>query len=412
MAQSEVPAPGGRLGPGGRPAPGAGGDPPGRARVHPLVERAAAYAWRLLVIAAALVAVLWLTGRLLIVAIPVAVAVLLTRALTPVRDWMTRRRLPAGLAALATLLLFLLVLAGVLGAAGALMANEVEDLGPTLDAGIADIERWLVEDSPFDVSAGDVQRWRTQAGDALRGFFGSDQGAIAARAVLAGELVVGVILTLVVTFFLLKDGHRLMRFTTGHAGRRSEDVAAAAQRAWAALGGYLRGAALLGLLEGVIVGVTLSAVGAELAVPVALITFVFAFVPIVGAITAGVVAVLVALATAGFTAAVITAIVVVIVQQLDNDLLAPIIYGRALQLHPLVVLLGIGAGGALFGFVGTVFAVPVLAVIINVSDELRSRRPPGPDRERLLAPGEPADGLPGAGGAQPSRPPAGAEAPR
>ena len=61
-------------------------------------------------------------------------------------------------------------------------------------------------------------------------------------------------------------------------------------------------------------------------------------------------------------------------QQLDNDLLAPVIYGRALQLHPLVVLLGIAAGGSLFGFVGTVFAVPVLAVTINVLDELRGAR--------------------------------------
>ena len=76
--------------------------------------------------------------------------------------------------------------------------------------------------------------------------------------------------------------------------------------------------------------------------------------------------------TAGPAAALFVAAVALVVQQLDNDLLAPVIYGRALQLHPLVVLLGIAAGGSLFGFVGTFFAVPVLAVVINVADEIRS----------------------------------------
>jgi predicted PurR-regulated permease PerM len=89
-----------------------------------------------------------------------------------------------------------------------------------------------------------------------------------------------------------------------------------------------------------------------------------------------VIAVLVALVTAGPTSALIVAGVAIVVQQLDNDLLAPVIYGRALQLHPLVVLLGIAAGGSLFGFVGTVFAVPVLAVAINVVDEVRHGRSP------------------------------------
>jgi putative heme transporter len=67
--------------------------------------------------------------------------------------------------------------------------------------------------------------------------------------------------------------------------------------------------------------------------------------------------------------------VALVVQQLDNDVLAPIIYGKALQLHPLAILLGIAAGGALFGLVGTVFAVPVVAVTLGVAAELRTAEP-------------------------------------
>jgi predicted PurR-regulated permease PerM len=55
-----------------------------------------------------------------------------------------------------------------------------------------------------------------------------------------------------------------------------------------------------------------------------------------------------------------------------------VIYGKAIRLHPLVILLGIAAGGALFGFVGTFFAVPFLAVALNAVDELRRDRTADP----------------------------------
>ena len=137
---------------------------------------------------------------------------------------------------------------------------------------------------------------------------------------------------IVTSFFVLKDGDRFGAWPT----RSSRPTAAAggriAGRAWATLGGYLRGAALLGLLEGTIIGVTLALVGAELAIPMATVTFGAAFVPFVGAIVAGAAA-LVALATAGTTEALIVLGVAVLVQQLDNDLLAPLIYGKGLEAH-------------------------------------------------------------------------------
>ena len=64
-----------------------------------------------------------------------------------------------------------------------------------------------------------------------------------------------------------------------------------------------------------------------------------------------------ALATAGGVAAAVVAPVALVVQQLDNDVLAPVVYGRALALDPVVVLLAILAGGSAFGLVGSFFAV-------------------------------------------------------
>jgi predicted PurR-regulated permease PerM len=113
-------------------------------------------------------------------------------------------------------------------------------------------------------------------------------------------------------------------------------------------------------------------VGGDLIVPVMLLTFVAAFVPIFGALVAGIVATLVALVTAGTVPALIVAGVALVVQQLDNDVLAPFIYGRSLQLHPVVILLSVVTGGALLGIAGAVIAVPLVAVAVSVGKELRT----------------------------------------
>jgi predicted PurR-regulated permease PerM len=100
------------------------------------------------------------------------------------------------------------------------------------------------------------------------------------------------------------------------------------------------------------------------------LTFIAAFVPIVGAVVAGVTAVLVALVTGGVVSAAIVGVVALVVQQLDNDVLAPWVYGRSLALHPVVILVSVVGGGALFGIAGTLLAVPVVAVTVSVVKEL------------------------------------------
>jgi putative heme transporter len=185
---------------------------------------------------------------------------------------------------------------------------------------------------------------------------------------VALSLIVG----LIVTFFAIKDGERFAQWAKRQLpSGRHELAERLGARAWRTLGGYLRGAAVLGLVEGTIIGVTVALVGGRLAIPVAVFTFLMAFIPILGAIAAGAMAVLVALATGGSTAALIVLAVVIVVQQLDNDLLAPVVYGRSLELHPVVVLLAVAGGGALFGLAGTLLAVPVTAIALNSLAEAR-----------------------------------------
>jgi predicted PurR-regulated permease PerM len=353
---------------------------PRRSRINPSVELGAAYAWRILAIAALVVAVLWLTGQLLVVVIPLAVAALLTRALSPVASLLKDRGVKPGAAAAVSLISFLIMLSATIGLVGVAVAGEVDDLGPTLSEGVDDVVDWIVDDSPFDVSRSDIDGWRDRAGEALSSFVSSGEGSVLSGALLAGEVVIGALLSLIVTFFFLKDGRRMVTTALGAVGSgHRQQAERAADRGWTAAGGYLRGAAVLGVVEAGLIGLTLWIVGAGLVVPVMVVTFLAAFVPIVGAVAAGIVAVLVALVTAGTVPALVVAAVAIVVQQLDNDLLAPVIYGRALQLHPLVVLLGIAAGGSLFGLVGTFFAVPVLAVGLNAYDGFRHEHDNAPE---------------------------------
>ncbi len=334
-------------------------------------ERLAAYSWRVVVIAAAIAIVVWLTGQLLIVVVPLAVAGIATRALWPINRVLRERRVPPGIAAALSLLFFLLALGAALGLAGFALAGQADDLGPTIRAGVDDMTDWLVDDSPFDVRRSDVEGFRSDVEDSLSSVVRSG-GGLANGAIVAAEIAAGSLLAMMITFFVLKDASGWATNLIGRLPPDRRDLAdRAMHRGWSAVGGYLRGASILGAVEAAAIGLAMLFVGAELIAPVMLLTFLAAFVPIVGAVVAGAAATLVTFATAGTIPALIVAGIALVVQQLDNDVLGPVVYGRALRLHPLIILIGIAAGGSLFGLVGTLFAVPFLAVTLNVLDEWR-----------------------------------------
>ena len=349
-----------------------------RPLVHPVVARAGAYAWRLIGIGIVGWAVLKLLSALWVLVLAGAVSLLLARVLDPVANSLRRRGVPPALVATITLLGFLLAMAGIVTLLAPSIIDEFSDLGPTLEQSVDDLEDWLVEDSPFDISRQDINDFRDEAGDRARTALESQSGTVVSGTVVAFEVVTGLVLSLVTTFFVLKDGDRFCRWLLTFVPRERQPLARRlGARAWQTLGGYLRGSATLGLIEGVIIGSTVWIVGGALALPVAVITFFAAFLPFAGAVLAGAVAVLVTLVSAGVTPAVIVLVVAVVVQQLDGDLLAPIVFGRNLELHPLVVLGALVAGSTLFGAFGAVLAVPVTAVVVNVAAEWRAS-----DRER------------------------------
>jgi predicted PurR-regulated permease PerM len=330
--------------------------------------------WRLLVIAAAVLAVVLLVARLQFVLIPVFIALLLSTALAPPVRWLERRRVPTAAATAMVFVVFIGVLAGITAAIVPPVVDEFADLGPTLEEAADDIEEWLV-DGPLDLKRRDVTDFRDNFGDRVGDALGITSGGIVRGARTAGEVVAGTILALVLTFFFVKDARVFQRWALRRVPVDRREIArTSATKAYRTLQGYLLGATMIGAIEGVVIGVTVALAGGTLVIPIMVLTFFGAFLPIVGAVVAGIVAILITLVAAGFAPAVVVTIVVILVQQFDTDLLAPLVYGRTVNLHPVVVLVALTAGGSIAGIVGAFVAVPVTAVVVAIGGEFWRRR--------------------------------------
>ena len=356
----------------------------GRPEVPPALRRLAAWSWRLLVILTAAGLVLYLLILLKVIVVPVIVALFLATLLVPMVAWLEGRgwsHLPAVLAVfLGAVVLLVAIVAGLVP----LIGNELDTLRERADEGIQEVQAFIAS-RPFGLSEEDLNGYLEQA----RAWFsenssGLTQGAVRG-ATLVGEVITGLILCLFLTFFFVKDSERFTRWILDFVGAgRAGHLREIGHRSATAVSGYLRGQATVGLVDAVFIGIGLVIVGVPLVVPLAFLTFVAAFLPLVGAFAAGALAALVALVTKGFTAALIVVGITVLVQQLEGHLLAPLLLGRAVSLHPVVIILALAAGAILGGIIGAFLAVPIAAVVTAVGTYLRGE-PVGEPAE----PGEP-----------------------
>jgi predicted PurR-regulated permease PerM len=335
------------------------------------VARAAAWSWRLLVVGAAAFVVVYALTRLKVVVLPVIAAAFLTAALMPLMRRLRRLGVPASLAALALILASIGILAGITALLIPRTVSQVTELQASLDTAIDDVDRWLASTFGLDLDAL-LSRLRDAFGS------GGDTGArVIGGAIVVGEFVAGLLLTVVLTFFALRDGPWAVAGTIellppGHR----QLVRQVGQRAWTIMGKYLQGVIIVGLVDAIAIAIGLTVIGVPLVMVLAILTFLGAFFPLVGATVAGGVAVLVALVSGGVTDALLTLGVVVGVQQLEGDLVAPVVFGRTLQVHPVVVLLSLGVGAVLGGVVGAALAVPIAAIGLAAIDEVRNDQDP------------------------------------
>lgn len=319
---------------------------------------AASWAWRLLMLAGAAFAVLWMLAKLQLVVVPVAIALLLSALLAPAVGWLRRRHMHRSLATAIVLVGGLVAVGGTLYLVINEFINGLPELSRKSSEGIQKIQDSLhVSDKQLSNFFSSAQDWLQTNRTGLT------SGALS-TATTIGHVLTGLFLVLFTTFFFLRDGRRISQFLIGMLPEPvRERLGGAADASWQTLVSYVRATVLVAFIDALGIGLALVLLRVEFAFPLAALVFLGAFIPIVGATLSGAVAVLVALVTQGPVIALLALASVIAVQQLEGHVLQPLIMGKAVAIHPLAVILAIATGAVVAGIVGALVAVPIVAVL-------------------------------------------------
>jgi len=298
--------------------------------------------------------------RLSLVVIPVLLALILAAAIAPFVNWLRRKGWPGALATGVSFLLLLGVFGGLITGIVFAIRSEWSTLVDQAAAGFNQLYE-LIQSGPFTIDASAIE----DARDAVLDFATSSaagSGAIAGLSA-AGSFATGFLLMAVVLFYFLKDGDRIWAFMLRwFRGERLEKAKLSGARTMDVLGSYVRGTAIVAAVDAVCIGAALFILGVPLALPLSVIVFVGSFIPLVGATAAGILAALIALVANGPVVALIVVVVIIAVNQLEGNFLQPVVMGKTLSIHALVILLALTAGTILAGIIGAILSVPIAAV--------------------------------------------------
>lgn len=313
------------------------------------------------------IVLLYLLIRLLMlvsaVLLPCVVALLLAALLRPAVQWLRRFRVPRWLATVLVLLAGVAIIGGILAFAVNAIVSGLPDLQSTLQSTLSSLRHWLVH-GPLNLSQRQIEEgidnlmvWLRERSDQL-----ASSATATATALL--RFLAGAVLALFVLIILLHDGERVQRAVVRSVPR---DLARRAdertRHAFSQLSTYVRASVAVALLDAVGIGAGLALLGVPMALALASLVFLGGFVPFVGAFVTGGLAIVVAFMTKGPLVALVVLAIVIGVQQLEGNVLQPLLLGKAVRLHPLVVVLAVSTGAVTAGIVGAIFAVPLVLVL-------------------------------------------------
>jgi putative heme transporter len=349
--------------------------------VEPIVRKTAAWSWRLLVIFAALMALLWVISRLEIIVVPLLLALMLSALLVQAVDWLDQRGAPRGGSVALVLLSAFAILGGIMTFVISQFIIGLPDLVNQVTRSIDKTRNWLIE-GPLHLSRQQIENAGNAAIQALQNNQAKLTSGALSTAATVTEILTAALLTLFTLIFFLYGGRNIWAYVTKlfPAGVRDR-VRAAGSAGYGSLVGYVRATFLVALVDALGVGTGLAIMGVPLALPLASLVFLGAFIPLVGAVITGFLAVVVALLAKGFVYALITLGVLIGVNQLEAHILQPLVMGRAVSIHPLAVVLAISTGGVLAGVVGALLAVPTVAFFNNAFQVLLAEDPSAAAKE-------------------------------
>lgn len=353
---------------------------------------AAAYSWRILLVLSVLVVAGLLVIQFRYIVIPFLVSLLLAGLLVPLVQFLQHHRWPRWLA-----VTFALVLtAGVVTGLVVLVVSQVragwDDLQAKSVTAYQDLIAFLLA-SPLEISEADLTGWLGELWQSLQADSDVLLNGILSVGSTAGHVVTGALLAVFALIFVLLDGKRIWGWIVGLFPKRAHTaVDGAGTAGWVTLTTYVKVQIFVAAVDAVGIGLGAWILGLfyggfPLVVPIAVAVFLGSFVPIVGAVVTGALAVFVALVYLGPIPALFMLGIVLFVQQFESHVLQPLVMGTAVKIHPLAVVFAVAAGGFTAGIPGTLFAVPLVAVVNVMWRYIASgqwRTNPQPTAEDLL----------------------------
>lgn len=309
----------------------------------------------------------------------------------------TRFTLPRTAAAL---IVFVGVLAVIFGGGRLVLprlADNARDLGNNWPVLASNAEQ-TINDTMDNLGLGDLQD--VLIGPNIQDLKNQIAGMASRNAlpfvVGAGHFLLEFLIFLIATFLMLRDAPRLLSFIQRNVPREHRaDILHVLRDTNVMLGRYIRGQLILVTLMSTVTTIGLTVLNVPYSVLLGVTTGVLETIPFVGPITAGAIACLVALGHPnpfGWSQIAYVAVVAVmytILRHAEDYLVIPTVIGRAVRLHPAIVIFALLSGGAAFGLLGIVLAVPVAAtlrlVLIYVRAKLRDEDPFAPLSEELAA---------------------------
>jgi predicted PurR-regulated permease PerM len=332
-----------------------------------------AYAWRLLVIAAAAGVAIWLIIQLKLLVIPLLVSILVTALLWPAFSWMLRRRFPRWLAIVIAAVGAIAIIGGLVWLVVWQISREWSSVQNRTVIAMQELRTYLIN-GPLHLTEQQIDDLLAQSWTFIQQQAELLWSGALAIGTTVGHVATGAVLSLFILLCLLADGAGVWRWTTRLFPRRARPaVDGAGHAGWTTVVTYARTQLLVATIDAIGIGLGAFFLGVPLAIPIAVLVFLGAFVPIVGAVITGTLAIFLALVYNGPWTALWMLIVVLGVQQLEGHVLQPLLMGSAIKVHPLAVVLVVAGGAMIAGIPGALFAVPMAAFVNVVAVYLSDR---------------------------------------
>ena len=321
----------------------------------------AAYAWRIAIIGVVVFAIFTALATLTTIVLPLAIAVLICAPLERSVTRLQRRGVSRGLGAGIVLLTFVTVILGLVTVAGGTIVAGFDDLKREALAGFDKFLDWLTT-GPLQLDQAQIDNWVNTATAWLQNnWAGIANGALSVTGTI-GTMLAGIAIALLALFFFLRDGRSMWLWTIQtFTGRNAPQVDNAGRNAWITLRRYTQTSAFVAFVDALGIAIAAWLLGIPLVFPIFIMVFLFSFIPLFGATISGVIAVAVALVDGGWTTALIMVGAVILVQQIEGSILYPWLFGKAVSIHPMVVLISVATGTLVAGLFGAVVAVPLVA---------------------------------------------------